>query len=170
MCLGMFPGEAGKGHNAHPNIDADMPKQLPAALADPIAAFGSSTVSGRLAFMMDVKDANGATVVMPVRLDAVIGSNKADIRLVAPACGKENNGIPDNGWFETQAKNLLCVNRKKKRAGSWPPGPIPFGTCPARFVKRIYSPKPILSKDVFSADIRPPTIPALPSRRWATSI
>ena len=54
--------------------------------------------------MMDVKDANGATEVMPVRLDAVIGSHKADIRLVAPACGKENNGIPDNGWFETQAK------------------------------------------------------------------
>ena len=70
MCLGMFPGEAGKGHNAHPNIDADMPKQLPAALADPIDAFGSSTVSGRLAFMMDVKDANGATVVMSVHLDA----------------------------------------------------------------------------------------------------
>ena len=59
---GMFPGEAKKGHNTHPNIDADILKQLPAALADPIAVFGSDTVDGRLVFMVDVTDANGATV------------------------------------------------------------------------------------------------------------
>lgn len=109
---GMFPGEARKGHNTHTNINADVLKQLPTALADPIAVFGSDSVAGRLVFMVDVTDANGATVILPVQLEAKHGFATAHI--VTSAYSKEKKGVPNNKWFETQAGNLLYVNRKKE--------------------------------------------------------
>lgn len=111
---GMFPGNTRKGQHAHANIDAGILKQLPAALADPIAVFQSETVSGRLVFMLDVKDASGATVVVPVQLDAKKHSGRALIHIATTAYGKENNGVPNNSWFAKQAGNLLYVNRKKE--------------------------------------------------------
>ena len=64
-------------------------KQLPAALADPIAVFGSDSVAGRLVFMVDVTDANGATVVLPVQLDAKKNKDTALIHIVTSAYSKE---------------------------------------------------------------------------------
>ena len=109
---GMFPGKAKKGHHAHTNIDASILKQLPSALADPIAVFRSNSVAGRLVFMVDVTDANGANVVLPVHLDAQ--HDFASIHILTSAYSKEKNGVPNNKWFETQAGNLLYVNRKKE--------------------------------------------------------
>lgn len=109
---GMFPGKAKKGHHAHTNIDASILKQIPSALADPIAVFRSNSVAGRLVFMVDVTDANGANVVLPVHLDAQ--HDFASIHILTSAYSKEKNGVPNNKWFETQAGNLLYVNRKKE--------------------------------------------------------
>ena len=97
---GMFPGKAKKGHHAHTNIDASILKQLPSALADPIAVFRSNSVAGRLVFMVDVTDANGANVVLPVHLDAQ--HDFASIHILTSAYSKEKNGVPNNKWFETQ--------------------------------------------------------------------
>ena len=108
---GLFPEQkSNPRHNAHPNITADILKQIPGALADPIAVFGQD--NGRLLFMLDVKDANGATVVVPVQFEAKKGF--ATITLATTVYSKEQNGVPNNAWFERQAKQLRYVNRQKE--------------------------------------------------------
>ena len=58
----------------HPNMTPDMWKQLPEAMADPIAIFDTANPKhrgkGDVVFMVEIQDANGATVVVPVALDA----------------------------------------------------------------------------------------------------
>jgi len=93
----------------HPNITPDIIKQFPEALADPIAIFDSDNpqhrANGDVVFMLDVKDANGATVVVPLAM-AVRRGGGVEINLAKSAYAKENGGIPSNKWFETQVKKM----------------------------------------------------------------
>lgn len=97
----------------HPGMTADVLKQLPEALANPIAIFDSDSQQNRqagdLVFMVGVRDANGATVVIPVALD--VKGNRVNINVVKSAYGKENNGVPNDRWFVNQVKrNARYVN------------------------------------------------------------
>lgn len=101
----------------HPNMTPEMWKQIPAAMADPIAVFDSDSPAGRargdLVFMLELTDANGATVVVPVALQAK-GKLGARINIVKSAYSKESGGVPSNHWFMRQLKkNARYVNGQK---------------------------------------------------------
>ena len=96
----------------HPNMTPEMLKQIPAAMADPIAIFDSDTPANRkngdVVFMVEIKDANGATVVVPIVLDAR-GRLGAKINIVKSAYAKESGGKPSNAWFIKQAKKMPVI-------------------------------------------------------------
>ena len=111
----------------HPNITPEIRKQIPEALVDPIAIFDSDSVDGRergdLVFMLEVKDENGATVVVPVALNAT-DKLGAKINIAKSAYAKENNGKPSNSWFVDQAnKNARYMNGQKWKRWSIGAGP-----------------------------------------------
>lgn len=104
----------------HPNMTPEMWKQIPAAMADPIAIFDSDNPQGRangdLVFMLEVTDANGATVVVPVALQGRGDRPRSTINIVKSAYTKSRNfdGRPSNTWFVNQAKkNARYVNGQK---------------------------------------------------------
>lgn len=102
----------------HPNITPDMLKQIPAALADPIAVFDSDNPANRakgdVVFMLEVKDANGATVVVPVTLEAKGIRPSVTVNIATSAYAKEQNERPNNRWFERQTKkNARYINGQK---------------------------------------------------------
>lgn len=102
----------------HPNMTPEMWKQIPAAMADPIAVFDSDSPAGRakgdLVFMLGLTDANGATVVVPVALDVARGRKQAHVNIVKSAYSKESGGVPSNHWFMRQLKkNARYVNGQK---------------------------------------------------------
>lgn len=102
----------------HPNMTPEMWKQIPAAMADPIALFDSDSPAGRargdLVFMLELTDANGATVVVPVALDVAKGRRQAHVNIVKSAYSKESGGVPSNHWFMRQLKkNARYVNGQK---------------------------------------------------------
>ena len=102
----------------HPNMTPEMWKQIPAAMADPIAVFDSDSPAGRakgdLVFMLELTDANGATVVVPVALDVAKGRKQAHVNIVKSAYSKESGGVPSNHWFMRQfKKNARYVNGQK---------------------------------------------------------
>lgn len=101
----------------HPNMTPELWKQIPGALADPVAVFDSDSPKGRangdLVFMLELTDAGGATVVVPVALQAR-GKLGARINIVKSAYAKESGGIPANTWFLRQLKkNARYVNGQK---------------------------------------------------------
>ena len=101
----------------HPNMTPELWKQIPGALADPVAVFDSDSPKGRangdLVFMLELTDADGATVVVPVALQAR-GKLGARINIVKSAYAKESGGVPANTWFLRQLKkNARYVNGQK---------------------------------------------------------
>ena len=93
-------------------ITFDMLKQIPEAMADSIMVFDSDTHPGDLVFMLELTDANGATVVVPVALEAMEG--RAEINVVKSAYAKETDGVPNNDWFRRQVeRNTRYANQKK---------------------------------------------------------
>ena len=104
----------------HPNMTPDMWKQLPEAMADPIAIFDTANPKhrgkGDVVFMVEIQDANGATVVVPVALDARGDAETIRINILKSAYAKEINGVPSNEWFKQQVKkNARYVNGQKLR-------------------------------------------------------
>ena len=98
-------------------------KQLPKALADPIAIFESSeNVKGAqtndVVFMLDLKDEHGANVVAAVWLDQ--SKNGLEFNRLASYYGKDTTDksgklIPKNRWFYNQSDkgHLMYINTKK---------------------------------------------------------
>ena len=108
----------------HPNMTPDMWKQLPEAMADPIAIFDTANPKhrgkGDIVFMVEIQDANGATVVVPVALDARGDDDRVRINILKSAYAKDDQrtGTPDNEWFKRQIvekKNARYVNGQKLR-------------------------------------------------------
>jgi hypothetical protein len=98
-------------------VTLDMLKQIPKAMTDPIAIFDSDTRTGDVVFMLDLKDANSATVVVPVALNSAQRDN-ISVNIVTTAYAKETNGKPTDTWFANQlGNNVRYVNVKK--VGSW---------------------------------------------------
>lgn len=94
-------------------------QQVPAAMADPVMVFRSATQGGDLVMMLDVKDQNGATVVVPLALkqDSPEGYS-VNLATSVYAKNKAEHGAANNRWFINQIENgnLLYRNHKKSRA------------------------------------------------------
>ena len=93
-------------------------KQVPEAMADPVMVFKSATQSGDLVMMLELKDQHGATVIVPIALEAVTPEGYT-VNLATSVYGKgdEKAGRPNNQWFINQIQdgNLLYQNKKKSR-------------------------------------------------------
>lgn len=106
---------------SHPEMTPEMLKALPRALTEPIAIFPSKTRKGRVVSMVEIRDASGATVIVPIEINAR-GQHGAELNIVnsAYAKRKEDTGEPQNDWFVDQIndKNAppLYVDRAKLQA------------------------------------------------------
>lgn len=114
------------------DMTPEIMKQLPRALTDPIMIFKSYTGPNgeeRRVVVVDLKDNNGATIVVPFELKVTTRKNY-EINRIASAYGKtkKKSKIPSYEWFIGQLDegNLLYVNRKKaineilQRSPNWP--------------------------------------------------
>lgn len=114
------------------DMTPEIMKQLPRALTNPIMIFKSYTEPNgeeRRVVVVDLKDRNGATIVVPFELKVTTRKNY-EINRIASAYGKtkKKSKIPSYEWFIGQLDegNLLYVNRKKaineilQRSPNWP--------------------------------------------------
>lgn len=114
------------------DMTPEIMKQLPRALTNPIMFFKSYTGPNgekRRVVVVDLKDRNGATIVVPFELKVTTRKNY-EINRIASAYGKtkKKSKNPSYEWFNSQLDegNLLYVNRKKaineilQRSPNWP--------------------------------------------------
>lgn len=102
----------------HADITPDIMKQIPRALTDPMMIF--STYSGkngeaRKVIVLELKDKNGATIVVPMELERMSDGYKVNRMTSTYGKTDRKTGEPSNEWFKKQleAGNLEYVNRKK---------------------------------------------------------
>lgn len=102
----------------HTDITPDIMKQIPRALTDPMMIF--STYSGkngevRKVIVLELKDKNGATIVVPMELERMSDGYKVNRMTSTYGKTDRKTGEPSNEWFKKQleAGNLEYVNRKK---------------------------------------------------------
>ena len=114
------------------DMTPEIMKQLPRALTNPIMIFKSykgPNGEERRVVVVDLKDNNGATIVVPFELKVTTRKNY-EINRIASAYGKtkKKSKIPSYEWFIGQLDegNLLYANRKKaineilQRSPNWP--------------------------------------------------
>ena len=98
-------------------ISTALMKKLVTSLADPIMVFDSDSHTGTsLVAMLELQDKQGATVVVPVRLQMNPGDpNSPAILSSFYGKGNSSTGIPSNRWFVHQIEkgNLKYINTKK---------------------------------------------------------
>ena len=100
----------------HPEMTPEVLKQLPEALANPIALFKSATRVDSYVAMLELKSAQGATIVVPVEINARgVRDSEINIARSAYAKGDSITGMPKDEWFAEQSKkgNLLYVDEEK---------------------------------------------------------
>jgi hypothetical protein len=102
----------------HTDITPDIMKQIPRALTDPMMIF--STYSGkngevRKVIVLELKDKNGATIVVPMELERMSDGYKVNRMTSTYGKTDRKTGEPSYEWFKKQleAENLEYVNRKK---------------------------------------------------------
>lgn len=106
-------------HEKH-KLPIGVMKQVSKAMTDPIMIFKSATVANDYVMMLDLKDDNGATVVVPVSLN-YDGIGGYTVNYVPSVYGRQNSdGTPNNNWFINQIEqgNLVYQNNKKSREWS----------------------------------------------------
>ena len=101
------------------DMTPEIMKQLPRALTNPIMIFKSYRgLNGeeRRVVVVDLKDSNGATIVVPFELKVTTRKNY-EINRIASVYGKtkKKSKNPSYEWFNSQLDegNLLYVNRKR---------------------------------------------------------
>lgn len=102
-------------------LPVEAVRQVPAAMADPVMIFASGTVAGDYVMMLDIKDENGATVIVPVSLEQQSGRGEYAVNVATSMYAQKNTNTnqPRNQWFISQIENgnLRYLNNKKSR--SW---------------------------------------------------
>lgn len=110
---GMFPNthRFNKKHNVHEEMTAEVIKQIPEALTDPIAVFKDDRRNDSYVFMLDIQ-AKGKTVITAVRFDA--SGLRGKLNLVKTAFGKD-----DPLWFDLQPNNSSVRYINEEKAKRW---------------------------------------------------
>lgn len=111
---GMFidADRSSANHHAHPAMTRDVLKQIPMALADPVAIFKEDQRPNTYVFMLDVTDANGDTVIVPIAFNA--SGRHAEINLVKTAFGRQKKL-----WFPLQEQQGLLLYANTKKIQRW---------------------------------------------------
>lgn len=121
----MSAGKIGQILRDHPGMSMDEFKQLPAALAAPIAIFESSNTENAphrgLVAMLELKDKDGATVISALHLDVSMRGERgeATVNRLASTYGKESGRKPDNRWFAEQVESGRLLYLDKKKSLDW---------------------------------------------------
>lgn len=111
---GLFPKaqKSSPSHHTHEAMSAHVLKQIPEALTDPIAIFKDDRRPNSFVFMLDVRDENGSTVIVPVVFNAT--GRHATINLAKSAFGRENDL-----WFPLQEQQDLLVYANQEKINRW---------------------------------------------------
>jgi N12 class adenine-specific DNA methylase/predicted RNA methylase len=100
------------------NLTDETLKEVPAAMTDPIMVFKSATQGDSLVMMLELKDKVGATVIVPVLLEAK-GEFGYTVNVATSIYGRANKTKtgPDDQWFIKQIEkgHLLYISRPKGR-------------------------------------------------------
>lgn len=109
--------EATHVHAHGKEIPPSLLKKLPSALTDPLMIIKSDRPD-KMIVVVDLKDKNGATVIVPMILDVNDKKNTMSINKIMSVYGK-GTPIPNNGWIAKHINNndLLYIN--KKRTARW---------------------------------------------------
>lgn len=115
------------------DMTPEIMKQLPRALTNPIMIFKSYAGPNgeeRRVVVVDLKDSNGATIVVPFELKATNTERRYIVNRITSVYGKtgKKTRAPSYEWFGRQLENgsLLYANRKKaineilQRSPNWP--------------------------------------------------
>ena len=96
----------------------ELLKQVPRALADPMMILNS--YAGRKVVVLDLKDTNGATVIVPVELDQKRQSQQYEVNILNNAYGKgDGNGTNYNWFIEHNMKKGRVVYINRKKTAEW---------------------------------------------------
>lgn len=98
-------------------IPPSLLKKLPSALTDPLMIIKADRPD-KMIVVVDLKDKNGATVIVPMVLNVNNRKNTMSINKIMSVYGK-GTPIPNNGWIAKHINNndLLYIN--KKRTARW---------------------------------------------------
>ena len=104
--------------NHRESVNDRMLSQLPKALSDPmmvIRSYDGANGEARKVFVLDLKDDNGATMVVPVQLDTNYGEYKVNRIISYYAKNERASGKPAYDFFKTNIElgNVEYVNKKK---------------------------------------------------------
>ena len=115
------------------DMTPEIMKQLPRALTNPIMIFKSYAGPNgeeRRVVVVDLKDNNGATIVVPFELKSTNTERRYIVNRITSVYGKtgKKTRAPSYEWFGRQLENgsLLYANRKKaineilRRSPNWP--------------------------------------------------
>ena len=94
----------------------DLLKQLPRAFADPIMVLDS--YSGRKVVVLDLKDAQGSTIIVPLNLD--VSRDRYKVNAINSAYGKGGaNGTNYNWFIEHNIKKGRVAYVNKEKTAKW---------------------------------------------------
>jgi hypothetical protein len=79
--------------DSHSGMSTELVKQIPEALADPVAIFKSATHANGLVAMLELKDKNGSTVVAALHMNVNQGRNEITINKLASVYGKDKKRV-----------------------------------------------------------------------------
>ena len=108
----------------HKSITPEIIKNIPSLIADPVAVFKSApdaTNPDGIVVLTDAKDANGASIIVPIHPSSTTRKGSKQIFNIAASMypQADKSGKPKNSWFREQveAGRLLYINQDK--AAQW---------------------------------------------------
>ena len=104
----------------HKGMTLDLLRQVPREMTDPLMIVRGNKPDSYV-FVVDLKDTNGATVVVSVEINKRDNSSKAIANVIDTAFGKtvsETDDRPSLRWFRQRANrgDVLYINKKKSIA------------------------------------------------------
>lgn len=111
---GMFPNakKSSPNHHSHIEMSAKVLKQIPSALADPVAIYYDER-NNSFVFALEIKDENNNYVMVPVAFNAT--GRTGTINLVKTALGR---GV---SYYDSQGANNAIRYVNKKKCQRWFP-------------------------------------------------
>lgn len=126
----------------HTDITPDIMKQIPRALTDPMMIF--STYSGkngevRKVIVLELKDKNGATIVVPMELERKKGNY--EVNQITSAYGKTDKKTRRTSfaWFQKQLQEGKLEYANRKKATDWISSEKPHWLIPKEKVDNLLS-------------------------------
>lgn len=126
----------------HTDITPDIMKQIPRALTDPMMIF--STYSGkngevRKVIVLELKDKNGATIVVPMELERKKGNY--EVNQITSAYGKTDKKTRRTSfvWFQKQLQEGKLEYANRKKVTDWISSEQPHWLIPKEKVDNLLS-------------------------------